>query len=443
MKSNRNLLKEAIADAKAVKETAIANAKAALEENFGPLIREKLAAKIAEMDELEENEELEEAEVQEEDGMMGESDYMMEDDDMMGVDETMDEIDLEELLRELDGLEEESIMEGDELMNDPKGATAHGNVNEEDEDENYEDEDADGIEDDEDAEVDIENMDENDLRKFIENVIASMIASGELEGNVEGEEEEEVEFEDEMMEEGIFSKIGQKVKAAFSSNNLESYLTGEKGVDAKIAKDIVTKLNANPNDDTARANLKKYIKDTDVSDFINYTTSTKRGPKNPLTAAPLKDLQNLVTTAISGAEFTPVKLKGGASAEMGNLGLGEIKKAKAELNEALKTINTLRSELNEINLLNAKLLYVNKIFRAKNLTEAQKVKVLEAFDKTSTPKEAKLVFETLSEGLKEKRSNINESMIGGASKVAGIAPKKPILEVDNQFARWQVLAGIK
>ena len=52
--ANRDLLKEAIADAKAVKETAIANAKAALEEAFTPMLREKLAKKIAEMDELEE-----------------------------------------------------------------------------------------------------------------------------------------------------------------------------------------------------------------------------------------------------------------------------------------------------------------------------------------------------------------------------------------------------
>jgi len=449
MKSNRDLLKEAIADAKAVKETAIANAKAALEENFTPLIREKLAAKIAEMDEMEENEELEEVEGMQENDYMEESDDMVAEYDTMEEDGNMEEeIDLEELLRELDGLEEESIMEGDELINDPKGATAHGNVNE---DEDYEDEDADGIEDDEDDEIDLENMSEDDLRKFIEDVIANMVASGELEGNVEGEEEEvEFEDEDEMMEENIFQTIGQKakagvqaVKAAFSSNNLESYLTGEKGVDAKIAKDIVSKLNADPNDDTARAKLKQYIKAGDLKDFMEYTTSIKRGPKNPLTAAPLKDLQNMVKAAVEDFEFIPVKLKGGAAQSKSNLGLGETKKIKAELNEALKTINTLRSELNEINLLNAKLLYVNKIFRAKNLTEAQKVKVLEAFDKTSTPKEAKLVFETLSEGLKEKRSNVNESMIGGASKVAGIAPKKPILEVDNQFARWQVLAGIK
>ena len=430
MKSNRNLLKEAIADAKAVKETAIANAKAALEENFGPLIREKLAAKIAEMDELEENEELEEAEVQEEDGMMGESDYMMEDDDMMGVDETMDEIDLEELLRELDGLEEESIMEGDELMNDPKGSTAHGNVNEEDE--NYEDEDADGIEDDEDAEVDIENMDENDLRKFIENVIASMIASGELEGNVEGEEEEEVEFEDEdemMNEANLFKAIGQKVKGALKGAQIDTYLKDTLKMSDADVKAAMDQINAGEFTDDA---LKQKLQ----AEFNNIYSYLAKAYDSSQAGTMTKQLK----AALVGGKALPTRFKTPGTVATG---FAEAKKAKAELNEALKTINTLRSELNEINLLNAKLLYVNKIFRAKNLTEAQKVKVLEAFDKTSTPKEAKLVFETLSEGLKEKRSNINESMIGGASKVAGIAPKKPILEVDNQFARWQVLAGIK
>ena len=121
----------------------------------------------------------------------------------------------------------------------------------------------------------------------------------------------------------------------------------------------------------------------------------------------------------------------------------KLKEVEAKLEEAYAAIETVKSDLNEVNLLNAKLLYTNKIFRAKNLTESQKVKVLAAFDKAATTKEAKLVFETLSEGLNEKKSSVNESMIGGASKVAGIAPtKKPILEVNNQFARWQTLAGI-
>jgi hypothetical protein len=95
-------------------------------------------------------------------------------------------------------------------------------------------------------------------------------------------------------------------------------------------------------------------------------------------------------------------------------------------------------------LLNAKLLYTNKIFRAKNLTESQKVKVLESFDKATNVKEAKLVFETLLSEVKEKNISVTESRIGGASKAAGIAPtKKPILEINDQYARWQHLAGIK
>ena len=95
-------------------------------------------------------------------------------------------------------------------------------------------------------------------------------------------------------------------------------------------------------------------------------------------------------------------------------------------------------------MLNAKLLYTNKIFRAKNLTESQKVKVLESFDKATNVKEAKLVFETLLNEVKERKLSVTESRIGGASKAAGIAPtKKPILEINDQFARWQHLAGIK
>ena len=52
--TNKNLLKEAIADAKAVKETAIANAKLALEEAFTPHLKSMLSAKLQEMDEDEE-----------------------------------------------------------------------------------------------------------------------------------------------------------------------------------------------------------------------------------------------------------------------------------------------------------------------------------------------------------------------------------------------------
>jgi len=117
----------------------------------------------------------------------------------------------------------------------------------------------------------------------------------------------------------------------------------------------------------------------------------------------------------------------------------------SDLEEAINTINTLRSELQEVNLLNAKLLYVNKIFKAKNLTESQKVKVIASFDKATTPNEAKLVFEslesTLTSILSPVKSQIKESL-GFASKAAGVAPKKQIVEVNENVSRMQQLAGI-
>jgi hypothetical protein len=115
----------------------------------------------------------------------------------------------------------------------------------------------------------------------------------------------------------------------------------------------------------------------------------------------------------------------------------DMKKMKEEIEE-------LRSDLHETNLLNAKLLYTNKIFRAKNLKEAQKVKVLEAFDKASNVKEVKLIFETLNEGMVNKTVTPIRENLGRASSAAGIAPtKQPIVEINSQVARWQKLAGIK
>jgi hypothetical protein len=390
---NRDLLKEAIADAKAVKETAIANAKAALEEAFTPYLKEKLAAKLAEMDDMDEADEMTEMKEKDmkEDYDMEEAKHMdkkemdeMEMDEMgMGKAKEMDEMDLDELLRELDAMDEEdsameegkaayeyekgkkagekeAMNEEEDLINNPRypaDNNAHGNVAEAEEEEGYKDEDADGVEDSEDEELDIENMDESDLKSFIEGVIADMVAAGELEGGMEGMEGEEEESEEEV-------EINERKKYG-----------GNKG-------DVPAK---------------------------------KRGDK--------KD-----TAEEEGVEDYKKKLK-----EM-----------KEELDEAYNALSTIKSELQEVNLFNAKLLYTNKIFKAKTLTESQKVKVLAAFDKAASVKEAKLVFETLSEGMKETKKTVNESMLrGSASKAAGVAEKKPILEVNDQFARWQTLAGIK
>ena len=124
-------------------------------------------------------------------------------------------------------------------------------------------------------------------------------------------------------------------------------------------------------------------------------------------------------------------------------GLSEEEETKKELEEAMKAIKTLRSEMNEVNLLNAKLLYTNKIFKAKNLTESEKVRVLTAFDKAASKNEAKLVYETLIESLNNKKKAPIKENLGRASKPAGMAPiRKPIVESNDMVARFQKLAGI-
>ena len=91
-------------------------------------------------------------------------------------------------------------------------------------------------------------------------------------------------------------------------------------------------------------------------------------------------------------------------------------------------------------MLNAKLLYTNKLFRNKSLSESQKVKVLAAFDKAKNKQEAQLIYETLLGSVATvAKSSIKESL-GSASKALGNATK-PIIENDA-FARMRELAGL-
>ena len=406
--ANRDLLKEAIADAKAVKETAIANAKAALEEAFDSRMKDLLSRRISEMDK---EEDLEEAEEKMEEGLEETYDTTEEAMDIEKMEEAkeIDEVDLEELLRELDELEmEESITE--------ETSEPHGNIGaqvpegeplgflEEEEEE-------------EEEEIDLENMSEDDLKKFIESVIADMVAAGELEGEIDGEEGDEEEGEEDK-EEKVEMKEAKEMKKS-KHEIMEADLSGGD------AQSLATYL------------------------MSNFPDVMKQLSSQGLEALEMaKGLMVLGGVAGAGA-IAKIGQIVGKNAEKSDMAksmeeANEMEEMKSELEEAYSTIKTIKTELQEVNLFNAKLLYTNKIFKAKNLTESQKVKVLAAFDKAASVNEAKLVFETLSEGFKEKKSSVNESMLrGSASKVTGVVEKKPIMEVNDQFTRWQKLAGIK
>ena len=120
---------------------------------------------------------------------------------------------------------------------------------------------------------------------------------------------------------------------------------------------------------------------------------------------------------------------------------------KTELEEAYNAIHIMKSTISEVNLLNAKLLYTNKLFRNFELTEGQKMKVIENFDRAGNTREVKLVFSTLAESFHRpatKKRVVKESY---ASKpAASTAPKKETTQVLSEgfelANRWKKLAGL-
>ena len=371
MATNRDLLKEAIADAKAVKETAIANAKAALEEAFTPYLKEKLSAKINEM-EVDEEFELEENDLSEVEKEMKE---MKKDEDMT------EEVSLDELLAELE--KEESMEESmDEDLYEAK----------------------------DEEEMAIEDMSEDDLKSFIEDVIKDMVSAGELEAGHEGMENEEG-AEMEMGDEDEMEADEEELDEEFDINELLAEIEESENVD--------------------EANF-------DVTNPQSAGASAAAGAT--VLAKKLDNLVDAIRKGLSGSSIEAIAkdIKDG----LANIGkaAGGATRMEEETSELEEQLAELKSELNEVNLLNAKLLYTNKIFRNKSLTESQKVKVLTSFDKATSKKEVELVYETLIESLKVSttKAPIKESL-GSASKALGGATSKPIIENDA-FARMRELA---
>jgi hypothetical protein len=182
MATNREMLKEAIADAKAVKETAIANAKAALEEAFTPQLTSMLSMKLQEMEEEDLKEEGFGKGRAEGDVGFSEMGEKALDETEDNDDDKMNEIDLEELLAELNEEEDDTLNEAEE-----------GEEEESEEEESEESEEGE----EEGEPIELEDMTDEDLKDMIEDVIKDMIASGELEAGHEGEEGEEEEEESE------------------------------------------------------------------------------------------------------------------------------------------------------------------------------------------------------------------------------------------------------
>ena len=426
--TNRDLLKEAIADAKAVKEVAITNAKAALEEAFTPHLKEMFEKKMKDMEDEEEMNEY--AETQPDRDMDGDGDVDAEDA------KAMSESELEELLRELDEAEEEESEESEE---------EEGEEEEGDEDE---------------VEIDLEEMTEEDLKKFIEEVVDEMIEAGELEAGHEGMEDEAgAEMEPEMGPEEAPAEEEAPMMEMKDSENLSEIIDLSPDQIAMLPGLVATTLGGLVGGgallaykDEIMAAVKKSI--SKVAGKGGEASTKNLNEIIDLSPDQIAMLPGLVATTLGGLvgggtllaykdEIMAAVKKAISSVSKKGASAATEAKHEEELAEAMQTIKMLKSELNEINLLNSKLLYTNKIFKAKNLNEAQKVKVLTAFDKAETVKEAKLVYETLQEGLEkvDKKELVRENK-GYASKAIGSSPKQPVVDTNPMVDRFKKLAGL-
>ena len=378
--SNKKLFEEAIVDAKAVREAALLNAKEALEEALTPSIQNMLVAKLNEMDMDDEYMEEEQME-----GQIDEKDYMQPHD-------TADEMGQMGYGNKEQGkpghgdtgLEEEFDLSA--ILAELEAEEANENLaeakkGEEDEEEEETEE-----------EMEVGDMSVTDLKNLIKDIVSQELEAEEMETPADEEAEMDMDMD-------MDAEMGDE----------EMEMTDEEEIDLE---ELLAEL------DSMDGNINEYA-ETQPDEMLRAICNDY--PQH----ASCKGLKE--ARKIQKIKSKPVMTN----------------KDKGEMKEAINVINVLRKELNETNLLNAKLLYVNKIFKSKNLSESQKLNVITSFDKATTPKEAKMVYESLEANLSavKKKSPIKESL-GFASKAAGMAPKKQIVESNDVISRMQKLANI-
>lgn len=359
--NNKKLFEEAIAEAKSIREAAIANAKEALEESLTPQIKELLAQRLTEMEEEEELPVME----KEEEGAEEAGEEAGE--------EAEDDMDIEDM----------SVEELKALIRDIVGQMV--------------DQDGDGDHDMEDHEMDDMGMEE---------------PAGE-----EAPEDEEIDL-DELLAELAHeeeNKMMEKKKESMMEDPLNEIDINDPQIIGLVSALGGVGIVAGG---YAYAKLIQFLKSGDA------------GPTAKNLGSGLLKFDKEATDAAKSAETNKSRV------------------SESEFNEAKRTIKKLTESLQEVNLLNAKLLYVNKVLKEnKHLSDSQVANVIATFDKATTAKEAKLVYESFSTSLfKKSNAPVVESKLKQfASKSTGRVPVKKvevISEVSDAVKRMQKLAGI-
>ena len=383
-----NLLKEAIADAKAVRETALANAKIALEEAFTPKLQRMLSAKLAQEDaddpEAAEDEDLEE-QADTEEPFEDTSDLPAEE----SGDEAYEDNDVE------DGMSEDEVEENDDMEEPMEDTSPMGEGEEAEEDEDL-DEDEVPAEEDEEAYED----DELDLEAIIR----------ELEADAE-EDEEPVEEQSDSSDIGEDDNVVEPVEGDDEEKDEtddSSSAAGEENEDDEVVDDLEEQADGEEaEEDEEPLDLESIIKELE------------------------DEMEDEEADEDEEVEEESVKAK--------------LAKVNADLAEHRKVVRYLSSKLHEVNLLNAKLLYTNKLFRAHSLKESQKLRVIETFDRAKNLREVKLVFTTMAESFGSvpgKRRRVTES--AASRPTMSTKPSRKVITEGQELAnRFRKLAGIK
>jgi hypothetical protein len=367
--ANKDLFKQAIAEAKSVREAAIANAKSALEESLTPHLKDMLAAKL----------------------------------------ESMEDSSTEEVVLESTEEIEEAPKKDDkdDAIDENDGLTA---VKEAEHDDEAED---DSEESDDDAAIETPEDD----------------ADSDMDAEIEGEEE--IDGDEDL------SKLSVDQFKEMIRDVISQEVGGDAAADDMDAGDIEGMGDEAPMEDPAldaEPEMGAEEDEIDLDELIRELDSMT----DEVTEGEDKE-EGTMEEAAEGAAANEIPAESDTKEKNINDTLKE-----SDMKEALETINTLRKELSEVNILNAKLLYVNKIFKANNLSESQKVNVIAAFDKAETVKEVKLVFETVVDNVGTKKVNTVKEHKGSASKATGTTASNPgvIAEASEAVRRMQKLAGI-
>jgi len=351
-----DLLKEAIADAKAVRETALQNAKMALEEAFTPHLKSMLSAKLSE-DEIEEDE----------------NPFADEDEDE---DEDMPE----------EGMHDSPRREDDDDEEDPEEGMHDSPRREDDDDE--------------------EEVDESEIVE-IDGVKYAPIVSEEEHEDEDEDDEDDMDESEELDLEAVIKELEEELEE--SKEDEEDSVNEEE-------------ITEGPDDEEEKVDEEIDLNEEDEEDLEEQSTSSGIGKGTGVKQPSASD------------EEDPGKGKVHESVEA----------IQSELNEYKEAVVFLKDKLHEVNILNAKLLYTNKLFKEYALSNDQKLKIVETFDRAQTTREIKLVYSTLAESFTGEK-NVKKEVVKefASKKTGGTAPSKKIISEENQVAdRFRKLAGI-